>query len=492
MTSTLLGSAVCRFGLCIAGMGAILALSAGIQAAAQTAPVSDQVTFTKDIAPILQQKCQTCHRPDSIAPMSLITYEEVRPWARSIKTRTGLGPRAGVMPPWHVDKTVGIHEYDNDPSLTNDQIQKIAMWVDSGAPRGNPANMPPPVTFNNDWKIGTPDLIVNSPIVEMPAAGSDWWGTLGGEVPSGLTEDRYVAALQMREVTVSMEGAAALKSIGGRFIIHHWGFRAADPGEAQLVLGEGERPERVVGSTHEVGRNEDVFDPEAGRLMKAGSNIVFGGAHLHPNGRHTKARLEIGFKFHPKGWTPKRVVRERGLFGNSMNLDIRPMETNQKFEAFTVLPDNARIVSFEPHMHAAGVRMCLDAIYGSSTTFETLSCVGYDHSWVRTYNFAKDSQPLLPRGTIVRITGYFDNTPANKNVADPRNWSGNGHRSIDNMMNELGEVQLLTDQEFQDAMVERRQKLGLKDGATVIGCPLCGVVGKIPPRRPTSTQPQQQ
>jgi hypothetical protein len=175
-----------------------------------------------------------------------------------------------------------------------------------------------------------------------------------------------------------------------------------------------------------------------------------------------------------------------------MNLDIRPMEANQKFEAFTVLPQNGRIVSFEPHMHAAGVRMCLDAIYGASATFETLSCVGYDHSWVRIYNFGKDSQPLLPRGTIVRITGYFDNTPANRNVADPRNWSGNGHRSIDNMMNELGEVQLLTDQEFQDAMVERRQKLGLKDGATVIGCPLCGVVGKIPPRRPTSTQPQQQ
>jgi hypothetical protein len=281
----------------------------------------------------------------------------------------------------------------------------------------------------------------------------------------------------MREVTVSMDGAAQLKSIGGRFIIHHWGFDVVDGN----VEGSGEVPPDAVGSEHEVGRNEDVFDPEVGRVMRAGSKVVFQrSAHLHPNGRHTKARLEIAFKFHPKDWQPTRTARRRGLFGNSMNLDIRPMEANQKFEALTVLGENARIVSFEPHMHSAGVRMCLDAIYGASATFETLSCVGYDHSWVRTYNFGKDSQPLLPRGTIMRISGYFDNTPGNRNVVDPRNWSGNGHRSIDNMMNELGEVQLLTDKEFQEAMIARRQKLGLKDGETVLGCPLCAMVGKVP------------
>jgi hypothetical protein len=461
-------------------------------ASAQSGAAQQGPTFTKDVAPILEKHCQTCHRPDSIAPMSLITYEEVRPWVRSIKTKTGLGPRSGVMPPWYVDKTVGIQDYENDPSLTSDEIRTIAAWVDNGAPKGDPNDMPAPLAFSNDWKIGTPDLVVQSPIIEMPAAGSDWWGSIGAEVPCGLNEDRYVSALQMREVTVSMEGEAQLKSIGGRFIIHHMGFHAVNPGDEQLNLGEGERPRDRVGSTHEVGRNEDVFDPDSGRLMSAGCKIAFGGAHLHPNGRHTKARLEIGFKFHPKDWRPARMVRTRGLFGNSMNLDIRPMEANQEFEAFTVLPDNARIVSFEPHMHSAGVRMCLDAIYGASQTSETLSCVGYDHSWVRTYPFGKDSQPLLPKGTIVRITGYFDNTPSNRNVVDPRNWSGNGHRSIDNMMNELGEVQLLTDKEFQEAMLARRQKLGLKEGATVIGCPLCGVAGKIPAATPTVTAPGQQ
>lgn len=459
------------------------AAAVSVTLAAAWQPVSAQTgaqdgpTFTKDIAPILQQKCQSCHRPDSVAPMSLISYEDVRPWARSIKSRTSIGPRAGVMPPWFAEKNIGITDLANDPSLSDVQIKTIARWVDSGAPRGNPNDMPAPLAFNDGWQIGTPDLIIQSPTVERPANGADYWGTISASIPTGATEDRYVAAVQAREVTVSIEGDKALTSIGGKFIIHHWGFDIvdgnADPGAPP--------PPGSVGTEHEVGRNADFYDPDAGRLVKAGSKVVFQRSmHLHPNGRKTTARMDIGIKFHPRGWQPKRVYRARGLFGNSMNIDVRPMEANQKFEGFTVLPDNARIVSFEPHMHAAGVRMCLDAIYGSSTTAETLMCVGYDHSWVRTYAFGKDSQPLLPRGTIVRITGYFDNTPANRNVADPRNWSGNGHRSIENMMNELGEVQLLTDQEFQDAMSERRQRLSLKSGQTVLGCPLCGVVGKIP------------
>ena len=103
-----------------------------------------EVTFTKDIAPILQRSCQNCHQPDSVAPMSLITYEDVRPWARSIKRRTGMGPRAGVMPPWYIEKDVGIQHYQFDPSLSDDEINLIANWVASGAPRGNPADMPRP------------------------------------------------------------------------------------------------------------------------------------------------------------------------------------------------------------------------------------------------------------------------------------------------------------------------------------------------------------
>src|SRR5256886_16884852 len=116
------------------------ALPLGVRA--QTAPPPN-VTFTKDIAPILQRSCQNCHRPDGVAPMALVNYEDVRPWARAIKQRTGVGPHAGVMPPWYVERNIGIQQFKDDPSLSDEEIAKIARWADGGAPRGHPADMPP-------------------------------------------------------------------------------------------------------------------------------------------------------------------------------------------------------------------------------------------------------------------------------------------------------------------------------------------------------------
>src|SRR5215510_2785080 len=118
-------------------------------AAAGVAKVPDEVTFTRHIAPILQRSCENCHRPDGVAPMSLVTYEEVRPWARSIKQRTGLGPKAGVMPPWYVEKNIGIQHYKDDPSLSDLEIATIAKWADTGAARGNPEDLPTAKNFDN-------------------------------------------------------------------------------------------------------------------------------------------------------------------------------------------------------------------------------------------------------------------------------------------------------------------------------------------------------
>src|SRR5580692_7795284 len=134
----------------------IFGLVAPFTAKAQQPAGATSVTFAKDIAPILQRSCQNCHRPDGVAPMSLVTYEDVRPWARSIKQRTGIGPHAGVMPPWYIEKNVGIQQFKNDPSLSDDEIATIAKWVDSGAPRGNPADMPPLKHYADDavWAIG--------------------------------------------------------------------------------------------------------------------------------------------------------------------------------------------------------------------------------------------------------------------------------------------------------------------------------------------------
>jgi hypothetical protein len=430
--------------------------------AAQVAPGGGEVTFTKDIAPILQRSCQTCHRPNSIAPMSLMTYEDTRPWARAIKYRTGLRDKPEAMPPWFIDKAIGIQEYKDDISLSDDEVTKIARWVDSGAPRGNPADLPPPRTFadSSRWQLGEPDLIVAAPSVEIAETAPDWWGPIG-QVPTGLTVDRYVSSVEMREVNNLTSGKRERKTIGALYVVHHLhaGLQYPDGGSVRLP-------------THEVGRNGDVFDPKAGVLMKAGSilDLNVGSVHLHANGTRTQAHIEYGFRFHPRDYQPTKKLVSVGAA--TVELDIKPMEANQKFEAFTVLQENTKVVMFEPHMHATGVRMCLDAIWGS--TVETLTCSGYNHGWVRVYTYADDAAPLLPKGTILRITGYFDNTPANRNVADPRNWAGLGHRSIDNMMINIARGVPLNEEEFQQELANRRAKLHLGPGQGIPGCPLCG------------------
>jgi hypothetical protein len=457
---------------------AVVAFSAPVPAG-QVATHGDSVTFTKDIAPILQRSCQNCHRPDSVAPMSLLTYEDTRPWAKSMKYRTSLRTKPNAMPPWFMEKNIGIQQYKGDISLSDAEIAKIATWADSGAPQGNPADMPAPLKFAGaaEWQIGAPDLILSSPTVEVKATAPDWWGPIG-ETPTGLTEDRYVAAIEMKEVN-DLDRKSDRQTIGGRFTIHHliWG-----------VTGGGPGADTQGWPIHEVGRNADFFDPDAGRLLKAGSTIVFPSAHLHSTGAPTTAHLELGFKFHPKGYQPTKHVKGVDVTA-TLDLDIKGMQADQRIEAYSTLTENAKITVFEPHMHAAGVRMCLDAIWG--TTVQTLSCAGYNHGWVRTYTYADDAAPLLPKGTILRVTGYFDNTPANKNVSDPRNWSGLGHRSIDNMLINIAQTMPLSDEEFQQEMTQRREKLHLAEGQTVLGCPLCGY-SKVRRATTTSTGGQQQ
>jgi hypothetical protein len=420
--------------------------------------------------------------------MSLITYEDVRPWARAIRTRTGIGPRAGVMPPWYVEKNIGIQQFHNDPSLSDEEIAKIGTWVDAGAPRGNPADMPPAKVWadNKGWAIGTPDLVIKTTELTVKGDAPDWWGEIPS-IPTGLTEDRYVAALEIKEVNdVESKTGANRATVGGRFVFHHmiWRTQVLDPknptpGEGPSILQD---EESVNWPVHEVGRNPDFFDPKSARLLKAGSYIVSDSIHLHSNGRDTKSHLEIGFKFQPKDYKP---VYKRAVFGlgNGVDIDIKAMEANQQLHAYTVLQQHTKIISFEPHLHAPGARMCLEAIWGYN--IQTLNCVGYDHNWVRGYDYTDDSAPLLPKGTILHIVGYMDNSPSNKNVPDPRNWQGSGNRSVANMFIDLGMRVALTDEQFQEEMAKRREHLHLTKNDNIIGCPLC----LVPPApKPTGGQ----
>jgi hypothetical protein len=463
-------------------------LGSGV-AAAQT--VGD-VTYTKDIAPILQRSCEKCHRLDGVAPMALSSFEEVRPWARAIKQRTGLGPKAGVMPPWYVEKNIGIQEFQDDPSLSDAEVAKIAKWVDSGAPRGNPADMPAARKWEDTskWSIGTPDLVVKLPELTVKGNAPDWWGEIAS-TPIGLTEDRYVAALEIKEVNDVEIGGSGRHTVGGRFVFHHmiWSTRVITPGQTTapaLGLLAGDNQSWPV---HEVGRNADFFDPRSARLLKANSSIVSDSIHLHSNGRDTKAHLEIGFKLMPKDYKP--TYRQALIaLGNGVDIDIKGMTADQQLHAYAVLNENTKIISFEPHLHAPGARMCLEAIWGYN--IQTLNCVGYDHNWVRGYNYTDDSAPLLPKGTILHIIGFMNNSPSNKNVPDPRNWQGSGNRSVANMFIDLGQRVSLTDEQFRAEMARRREKLRITKNDNVIGCPLCNVAPAPQPSTSGTQQQQQQ
>jgi hypothetical protein len=455
----------------------MLGLAAPSALMAQQAPAAAAVTFTKDIAPILQRSCQNCHRADGVAPMALTTYEEVRPWARAIKQRTGIGPHAGVMPPWYVEKNIGIQKFQNDPSLSAAEIARIAAWADAGAPRGNPADMPPPRTWDDaaKWAIGTPDLIVRTTDIVVKGNSPDWWGEIP-RVETGLTEDRYVTALEVKEVNdVDSKAGSGRATVGGRFVFHHmiWTTKVltekdktTEPNLLTSFLDEGS----TFWPVHEVGRNADFFGPESARLLRAGSSIVSDSIHLHSNGRDTTAHLEIGFKFAPKDFKPPYKTALISL-GNGVDIDIEPNQANQQLHAYTVLQDNLKVLSFEPHLHAPGMRMCLEAIWGYN--IQTLNCVGYDHNWVRGYDYTDDSAPLLPKGTILHIVGYMDNSASNKNVPDPRNWQGSGNRSVANMFIDLGNRVVLSEAQFQAEMAKRREANPSQD--VFVGCPLCNL-----------------
>jgi hypothetical protein len=277
------------------------------------------------------------------------------------------------------------------------------------------------------------------------------------------------------------------QTVGGRFVWHHLIYRTQVGLDAPVDGTDETSSDNVVGwPVHEVGRNPDYFDSKAARLLKKGSYIVSDSAHIHSNGHDTKSHLEFGYKFAPKGYKPL-YKRATYSLGNGVDIDITGMQNNQQLHAYAVLPEPTKIVSFEPHLHAPGTRMCLEAIWGYN--IQTLSCVGYDHNWVRGYSFADDAAPLLPKGTILHIIGYMDNSPSNKNVPDPRNWEGSGNRSIANMFIDLGNRVFMTDEQFQEEM---RARVAANPGKDVIlGCPLCGVVAQQM-RAAKTTQNQQQ
>ena len=310
---------------------------------------TDEVTFHRDIEPILQRSCQNCHRVGGAGPMPLETYEQAAPFAGLIEYKTGLRDRAGAMPPWYVEKNIGIQEFKDDPSLSDAEIAAISAWARSGAPQGDPADAPEALEFDDSvkWRAGEPDLVVRMADVTKLAGTPDWWGEIES-APTGLTEDRYVKSVEIVEVNdVNNQAGTGRETVGGRYIFHHmiWGTAKFDE-DGERMPGPA-----IPWPVHEVGRNADIFDEDAGRLLQAGSWVVSDSVHLHSNGRDTTGHMEIGFRFHPRDYQPRYRNTFIGL-GNGVDISIGGNEKDQELHAYTVLDNHTKIITFEPHLHA--------------------------------------------------------------------------------------------------------------------------------------------
>jgi hypothetical protein len=430
----------------------VLALFAltGIPSVANAAAdvVPPAPTFTKDVAPIFQEKCEACHRPDSMAPMSLVTYDEARPWVKSIRARVA----AREMPPWHIDSTVGIQHFKNDRSLSDGQIGTIVRWVDAGAPRGDPRDMPPPIQWPAEsvWNFakllgGPPDLTIRSEPFTMPAEAQDkWWKPV---VPTGLTEPRWVRAIEIRPLTVK-----------GRRIVHHsMAYLSQDEASSGLndsPVGPG------VFMEWSVGKQGELMRPDTGKLMLPGSTIQFE-VHLHAVGEEISDSVELGIYFYPKGQEPKyRQVLGALMASNGLVLDLPPNAVTVS-QNFSVMKMAGRVENFQPHMHLRGKAMSMEAILPDGTT-QMLSFVrNFTFFWMNNYIYADDAAPLLPKGTVLRITAWHDNTVANRHNPDPNQWVGWGDRTVDEMAHAWVNISYMSDEDFK-AEVDKRKALESK------------------------------
>ena len=399
-------------------------------------------TFAKDIAPIFQKNCQQCHRPGSLGPMSLTTYQEVRPWARSIKNRVVLGE----MPPYRYDRHVGIQELKDDLRLSESEIEMIARWVDDGVPLGDPADLPPPIEWPdlNAWtyedEFGPPDLVIKTKPYTLPAEGSDvWWKPI---VPSGLTEDRCMKAVHVKA------------SESGRGVAHHANSR---------LLGFDEESQEWVNverlSEYALGKVGEVVPEDACRLLPANSMVSWD-VHYYPNGERVENDvIEMGVWLYPKDHQAKakhkQDLKNYSLLMKGAELELPPHGTamTQGFHSFET---PVRIDSFQPHGHFRLVGKTLEIFDPKTGELEMVSSVSdWTNDWHTSHIYAKDAAPLVPAGSVLVITGYYDNTAGNKQNPDPNQWVGRGSRSADEMSHAWIAVTHLDDESYEQLVAER-------------------------------------
>ncbi|HJQ22266.1 MAG TPA: cytochrome c [Blastocatellia bacterium] len=384
------------------------------------------VTFTKDVAPIIQKNCQVCHRPGEVAPMSLLTYKEVRPWAKSIREKV----LKREMPPWFADPTHG--EFSNDCRLSQKEIDTLVAWVDDGAKEGDPKDLPPNPKFPEGWQIGKPDLtLAMTDEYAVPTEGVIPYKYFA--VPTNFTEDKYVQFAEIRA--------------GDRSHVHHVIVSVQYPGQGQLPpAGEittealAALRQRLVGQQARGGEESDgrvvgwapgeaplILRPGQAKLIKKGSVLILQ-VHYTTNGQPGRDRTTVGFIF-SKTPVAKRVITAGAA---AHNLVIPPGDPNYESTSSFTFKEDSHIESLHPHMHLRGKDFLYRLVYPDGTSKILLSVPRFDFGWQLTY-FLKE--PLaVPKGSRLDIVAHHDNSAKNKFNPDPSKEVHWGDQTWDEMM----------------------------------------------------------
>ena len=400
------------------------------------------VTFTKDVLPILQKNCQSCHRPGQIAPMALLTYGNVRPWAKAMKAAVV----TRKMPPWFADPQAG--HFANDRSLKQEEIDTIAKWADNGSPQGDSKDAPPPVQWPAEgWQI-QPDLIVNGPTTTVPAHPKnnviEWMYIT---VPSGVTRDTWITSMEIRpsEPSVTHHICVFFKphTPDVQYNVPVWSDRPRDDSGSALASaaganGRGIPPSTTAGSNGIEGcyvpgqLTQDYRIHGAAKLLKAGTDIVFQ-IHYTPNGMEVTDRPRLGFTVAKEA--PERVYVSLGMSAPSdaQTFAIPPNAPNwESPSAEAMFTEDAELVWMFPHMHVRGKDMTYRLVYPDGRTETILNVPKYDFNWQLGYDVARPIQ--VPKGTKLVVTAHYDNSANNKFNPDPNRTVYYGDMTWEEMM----------------------------------------------------------
>jgi hypothetical protein len=420
--------------------------SVGIRGqSAATAPAAP--TYSKDVAPVLYKHCTTCHRPGEIAPMSLMTYAEARPWARSIAARVA----AGIMPPWHADP--GVAEFDNDRRLSALEKDTIARWVDAGAPEGDPSDLPAPPRYTDGWRISQPDVVLSmQEEYAIPANGTIAYQYF--EVPTDFSEDKWIQAYEVRpsnravvhHVIIYARPPAAPTSApppsGPRptplfTFADGMDIPAGQTGGPELppdqrrTIGPNDRPApRRLGASlggYVPGTSSRTYPRGTAVRIAAGSTLIFQ-MHYTAIGKPTTDRTSIGLVL--ASGPPQVELRSAALINGS--LEIPAGAADHRVDAEMTFNRDVTLWSLLPHTHVRGKRWSYDVSYPDGRKEVVLSVPKYDFEWQTDYLFKR---PLkLPKGTKLHATAWYDNSAGNRSNPDPTSKVWWGDQTWEEMM----------------------------------------------------------